>query len=47
MIQSKLFSGEINYKIKWRAFVKEFKDDDRLVNMMDPEYKGSSAHEIF
>lgn len=47
MIQTKLFNGDINYKAKWRAFVKEFKDDVRLLNMMDPEHKGSSAHEIF
>lgn len=44
LIKSKLYNGQINYKTKWRAFIKEFKDDERLLNMMDPEHKGSSAH---
>lgn len=44
MIKQKLFNGEIGYKTKWKSFVKEYKDDNRLLNMMDPEYRGSSAH---
>lgn len=47
MIKNKLYHAQINYKTKWRAFIKQFKDDERLLNMMDPEHKGSSAHEIF
>lgn len=44
MIRSKLFTGEISYKTKWRTFIKDNKDDVRLLNMMDPEHKGSSPH---
>lgn len=47
MLKTKLFDGELSYKTKWRSFIKENKDDVRLLNMMDPEHKGSSAHEIF
>ena len=44
MIKQKIFQGEVNYKTKWRIFVKEFKDDQNLLNMMDPQQQGSSAH---
>ncbi len=47
MLRDKLSSGEINYKIKWRNFVRDYKDDPILLAMMDPQQPGTSAHEIF
>ncbi len=42
-----MLSGDIGYKTKWRQFVTENKDDKNLLNMMDPQQQGSTAHEIF
>jgi hypothetical protein len=35
------------YKSKWKEFVFDFRADIRLINMMDPNQPGSSAHEIY
>lgn len=33
--------------MKWKNFVREYRDDTNLLNMMDPQQQGSSPHEIF
>ena len=47
MVKEKLFQGDISYKTKWRNFVKDFREEQSIINMMDPHQQGSSAHEIF
>jgi hypothetical protein len=40
-------TGQINHKTRWGKFVRENKDEKALVEMMDPNQQGSSAHELF
>lgn len=47
MLRQNLLSGNLTYKSKWKSFIADHKDDKNLLNMMDPEQKGSTAHEIF
>jgi|JI6StandDraft_1071083.scaffolds.fasta_scaffold02401_11 transcription termination factor NusB len=40
-------AGQINHKSRWIKFLKENKDEKALIEMMDPNQYGSSAHELF
>jgi hypothetical protein len=44
MLREKLLEGELAYKTKWKDFIIEFRSDIRLLNMMDPNQPGTSAH---
>ena len=43
----RLRDGKIDHKTRWAGFVKSNLEDSAMVEMMDPDQKGSSAHELF
>lgn len=44
LLKDKLLSGEITYKSNWRTFVVDNKDEKSLLNMMDQQQQGTTAH---
>lgn len=39
--------GGIDHKTRWAMFVRNNRHESALIEMMDPDQKGSSAHELF
>lgn len=47
LLITKLKEGTIDHKTRWTGFVKSNRNESSLLEMMDPDQKGSSAHELF